>query len=335
MLLFADGFEDGSAGWALNANIALSTGRFGNGLLSTGSTGTATLGIVPTAGPIIVGFAVQRPSVACDLVSVSNLDQAARHVKLSAGADGTITVYRGLTGTGTILGSTVANVVPSGAWSYVEVRVTIHDTTGSVVVRANGVQVLNLTNIDTKDGSSTVASSIELGYHNTISGTGQRFDDVYLVDTTGTVNNTFLGEMTVEHLRPNGDDTAQWVGSDLDSVNNYQLVDEAGAFDPADYVAASTVGQRDLYTVAPSARPISSPVLGVIATAVASKTDAGTRTVRLEVKEGAGGAVRQSAELGLPTTFGELRAVFERKGDGSQFTVADVNALRVGMEVMT
>ena len=69
--------------------------------------------------------------------------------------------------------------------------------------------------------------------------------------------------------------------------------------------------------------------------AVSQKTDAGVRTVKMNVKEGAGGTVRQSADLGLPTTFGEVWSIFERKGDGSQFTVADVNALRFGLEVST
>ena len=146
---------------------------------------------------------------------------------------------------------------------------------------------------------------------------------------------TSSASCTVEHLRPAADEATQWLGSDGDSSNNFQLVDEAGTYSGTDYVASSTVGQRDLYVPGVSARPITSPVFGVVVAAVAQKTDAGVRTVKLDVKEGSGGTVRQSAELGLPTTFGELRAVFERKGDGSQFTMADVNALRMGVEVVT
>ena len=182
---------------------------------------------------------------------------------------------------------------------------------------------------------STTANLLGVGTAPARRQTGNAWDDVYIADATGTLNNDFLGELTVEHLRPAVDDTAQWLGSDANSVDNWALVDEAGAYNGADYVASSTIGQTDLYTPAASARAITSPVLGVVVAAVAMKTDAGTRTVKLDVKEGSGGTVRKSAELGLPTTFGELRAVFERKGDGSQFTIADVNALRMGIEVVT
>ena len=80
---------------------------------------------------------------------------------------------------------------------------------------------------------------------------GNAYDDVYICDTTGSVNNNFLGELTVEHLRPASDDTAQFLGSDANSTDNWALVDEAGTYNGADYVASSTVGQRDLYVPAP------------------------------------------------------------------------------------
>jgi hypothetical protein len=334
-LLFADGFEDGTTPWTLS-NSALGTGRFGNGLVAGTAAGRAELGFTATAGPIIVGFAF-KPAGAGGFVQFhATVSSAGLHVGLTRGASGEIIAYR--TSTSNVLGTSAVNVLPAAAWSYVEAKITIHDTTGTVVVRVNGVEVLNLSGLDTKDGSATTTALVVLG--GGVGGgaagvTANAWDDVYLADTTGSVNNNFLGELTVEHLRPAVDDTAQWLGSDGNSTDNWALVDEAGAYNGADYVASSTIGQRDLYTPAASARATTSPVYGVVVAAVAQKTDAGTRTAKLCVKEGSGGTVRQSADLGLPTSFGELRAVFERKGDGSQFTIADVNALRMGMEVST
>ena len=135
------------------------------------------------------------------------------------------------------------------------------------------------------------------------------YDDVYIADTTGSYNNDFLGELTVEHLRPASDDTAQWLGSDANSVDNYALVDEAGTYNGADYVASSTVGQRDLYVPTASTQPITSPVVGVVVAAVAMKTDAGTRTAKL-VRQGR--LRRNSPPVGRSRSADHVRGVAGR-----------------------
>jgi hypothetical protein len=333
-LLFADGFEDGTSAWSLENTMSLGTGRSGNGLTGR-SVGRAQVGVTTTFGPLIVGVAYKiDDAVASNIMEFGDLGPYGLIVGRGVAGEIVVSCQNQFPA---ILGSSAPGVIPPSAWCYVEAKVFLSDTVGTVAVRVNGVQVLNLSNVDTLDNvNMTGITYIRLAYANiSPSPAFAWFDDFYLCNTTGTVNNDFLGEISVEHLRPASDDTAQWLGSDSNSVNNWDLVNEPGAFDGADYVASSTVGQRDLYVPTPSTRPTSSPVVGVIVNAVAMKTDAGTRTVKLECKEGAGGTVRQSADLGLPTSFGEIRAIFERKGDGSQFTVADVNALRFGVEVST
>jgi hypothetical protein len=335
-LLFADGFEDGTVPWTLGSSMALGTGRGGNGLVTGNTSSSAEVGFTVTAGPIITGFAF-KPAGAGYIGGFWGSAGLNAHVILTRGSGGEIIVTRGPTSPVTI-GTTATGLLTVGSWNYIELKTTIHDTTGIVVLKVNGVQVLNLTNVDTKDSSVTTTASLRLGAGvagNLPTVLSNAWDDVYIADATGTVNNDFIGDVIVEHLRPVSDDTAQWLGSDANSVNNWDLVDEAGTFNGADYVASSTVGQRDLYTSTSSTKPITAPVAGVVAVAVAMKTDAGTRTVKLDIKEGSGGTVRASADLGLPTTFGEIRAVFDRKGDGTAWTVADVNNLRMGYEVST
>ncbi len=329
-LLYADGFEDGTTPWTLTI-MSVAAARNGNGLVASGAASKAIIGVAPTAGPLIVGCAFKPTSAASGIMQLQGALSV--NVGIIRGSGGDVQVWRSSVA---MLGSSAAGVLPAAAWSYVEVRTVIHDTTGSVEVRVNGVSVVNVTNVDTKQGGGTTIDEVLLG--STSAGSTAAtvaWDDVYICDATGTVNNTFVGDIIVEHLRPVADDTAQWLGSDGNSTNNYDLVDEAGTYNGADYVASATVGQRDLYTVSPSSKAIATPVAGVVVAVIALKTDVGARGVKLDIKEGSGGTVRSSAELGLPTTFGEIRAVFDRKGDGSAWTVADVNALRVGYEVST
>ena len=258
-LLFADGFEDGSLGWTFGGiGTALGAGRFGNGLVTGGSSAYATTGFPPTTAVMTAGVAF-RPVASSGFMAF--YDGALANISLARGAGGEVIAHTGVT----VLGSSASGVLPAGAWSYVELRATVHQTTGIVVVRVNGVEVINLANQDTQSSSVVSHTALRLG-NNAAQGavTGDAFDDVYICNGLGSYNTTFLGDLTVEHLRPGADDTVQFVGSDGNSVDNFQLVDEAGAYNGADYVASSTVGQRDLYTPVASARAGSSGVFGVL-----------------------------------------------------------------------
>ena len=80
--------------------------------------------------------------------------------------------------------------------------------------------------------------------------TQMRFDDVYLVDTSAP-NGDFLGDVRVAYLAPNGNGaSSQFVGSDLNSVDNYLLVDEVPANDDTDYVQSDVLNNIDTYALA-------------------------------------------------------------------------------------
>ncbi len=327
-LIYADGFEDGTTGWALTSNTT-GTGRFGTGMVGPGFA-EYTLPAT-TAGPLIVGFAFKPTSTAVQLAMCTMLDnsQGSIHVVLVRGTSGELIVQRFTT----VLATSAAGVIPLNTWCYVECKATISATTGSVTVKVNGVTIHALTNVNTKDSPSNVIAQFRLGGNVPGGAAGTAWDDVYIANNSGSFNNDFIGEVHVEHLHPATDDTAQWLGSDGNSTNNWDLVDESGAAVTTDYVASSTIGQRDLYTIVASAHGIATAVAAVIPVAVAAKSDTGTRLMKLDIKEGSGGTVRQSADLTLTTTYAPYQTVFDRKNDGTAWTVSDVNGLRIGQDV--
>ncbi|HTW70764.1 MAG TPA: hypothetical protein VME47_12815, partial [Acetobacteraceae bacterium] len=86
-----------------------------------------------------------------DLVfnDVNSVNQIA--ITLNNSGNGSLSAYRN----GTLLGSSSAGVVPLDSWYYVEVGAVIASgTDGSVSVRINGVQALNLTGINTAGGGN-------------------------------------------------------------------------------------------------------------------------------------------------------------------------------------
>jgi len=90
------------------------------------------------------------------------------------------------------LGVTVGGLYTTTTWAYVEVQARLHDTAGSVIIRINGVERLNLTGLDTRNGGTkTVFDTVHLGW---LQFAGHVYDDMYVA--TG-ADETFRGDMAI------------------------------------------------------------------------------------------------------------------------------------------
>jgi hypothetical protein len=246
---------------------------------------------------------------------------------------GVISVFRGGTG-GTALGTaTIASgpALLASTWTYWEVKVVLSDTVGEVHVRLNGIAVLDLTGLDTKNaGTKTVIDAI--GYPCGTSQTTTWVDDLYVVTGTGSPND-FLGDSVVATVYPSGNgDYSQLVGSDGNSVDNYALVNEAGAAVTSSYVESATVGQRDFYQMAdPSPGGV---ILGVQVTALAENPDAGAgRSVAVGVRQGSSEAMTSNQAL-TGGSYVPARGVFVvDPATGVAWTQSGVNSAQAGLQV--
>lgn len=86
----------------------------------------------------------------------------------------------------TVLGTT-SDPVPQNTWTYVEFKCTVGDS-AAYEVKFNGVSVLSSTG-DTDRINSGKFNGYILG----AAGSTTYIDDFYLLDTSGTINNDFLG----------------------------------------------------------------------------------------------------------------------------------------------
>jgi hypothetical protein len=105
---------------------------------------------------------------------------------------------------GTNLGSASTATLSIGAWHYLELGTLIDPAAGWVKVYLDGVLVINLTGQNTRATSNSYANQLYLGYQSS----GDLRDDVYVNDSTGSFNNTFLGDIKVIGGLPSGDGTA-------------------------------------------------------------------------------------------------------------------------------
>ncbi len=247
-LLFCDSFDHyaalsqkyDSVLTPANLSVVASAARNGaGGLKLAGSSGAVLKNIANTA-TLFFGFAV-NVNVAPSGVSgqlCGFLDGGTFQVDLRMDSGGHLIFTRG-NGAATLGTSTSA--LSFGTWHYIEVKVTIDGTVGVAEVKVDGVFFLQLSGLNTKQTTNAFAGQVQLGSQNTLgASTVLFFDDVYLLNTSGSVNNTYLGDLRVTMALPSANGTlnnytnawAAWavstvmaVGQQIkDSNNNIQEV---------------------------------------------------------------------------------------------------------------
>lgn len=334
-LLLIDGCDHGNPalkGWVgtLAVQTTARTGARSYGATSANNSAWQ-LASADEHATLVMGVAVESAGTSGLMeVALRSDSGATTHVTVALNyADGYIRIYRGTSG-GTLLATSAAPLSSwIGSWHYLEVKGVLSDTVGSVEVRVDGSSTpfVSVSGVDTKNaGTKTVFDNVQLL---TTIGTTALFDDIYLCNGAGTDHNDFLGDCSVATLTPDSTTTANWVGSDGNSVNNEQLIDET-PFSDADYVGSSTVGAIDHYTM--SDLPAGSTVKGVAATIRAFKSDAGTRTLRARIMSGASN-VQKDLVLATGAAYDMLLAAND-PNTGAAWTEAAVNAAGVEIEVV-
>jgi hypothetical protein len=341
-LLFVDGFDTYQGNdWAKRWTTAYQsqTPTFGAGYARSGAAGwrptsTQWMGKVLSASGStgILGLACYFEGSGGLDVYIGNVDDLYQ-LRFLRSAAGPIVIRRGVNqtiATGTI-------PLAATAWYYLEIKWTLHATAGATEVRINGVtdSGCTLSGIDTLNtGTSATWNRVEIGC--TFNTDPWYCDDLYICDTAGSVNNDFLGDVTVQGLLPNGNGTySQFVGSDGDSTNNYLLVDEVTVDYPDDdgtYVQSGTIGYYDTYNY--PALSTTATVLGVQVAVCAKKTDTGTRLYTTAAKL-SGASVTDGSTTIAPSdsSYSYGLEVWNEKPGGGSWTVSDVDSAEFGVKV--
>ena len=361
-LIFCEGFDDqyqynlgagiSSSKWqscSNNAGIALNFGRrssigIGGTTANANSSNSQYMRHDLTASEehitLCFGFAMRHASFPPSVTMMAEFESdrlttPVSHVQLVQNADRSLSVYRGsgtLVGTSGVLLGTSSQMPLDTQFHYVEFMATLSATVGTVDVRVDGVSVLSLTNQNTKNGGTKTVFD-RLNFHPCEVNTS--YDDLYLINGAGTLNNTFLGDSNVEVVNPNADGTySDWLGSDGNSLLNYALVAEIGAANVTTHVAsASTDGQRDSYGYS-NLSSTNGTVRGVIAQAYVQKQDSGPRNFRISARSAGVDAVGPDK---APTiTLAPYFQVFETDpATGLAWAPSAVNAMELGYESRT
>lgn len=335
-LLFYDGFESGEieTPWIVDANVTVSaswarTGGYGMRVEDTfGNEAELNFSLAANDSTIIIGFA-NKPDLLDYGIFFAIRIGVADWLSLRRTVTGVLELHRGgaVSSIG-LIASAPAGTLVDGVWHYIEFKTWPDSATGQAIVRVDGVEVISFTGQTLNTGSpDTTDREIRWVVGNSDGDT--IIDDVYVCDTVGPDNNDFLGDVQVERMAPTADDTANFVGSDADSVDNFALVDEVPAAG-ADYVESDTVGNDDRYTM--SDRTLTGAIIAVKPIARALKDDANPRGIKLIVESGATTDTSADMPLAEGSKYFE-KILIEDPDTSAAWTTSGVNALIAGVEV--
>jgi hypothetical protein len=238
--------------------------------------------------------------------------------------DGTLSVYRDAT----LLGTTSA-ALTQGAYAYVEILLTIHNTTGVVTLRFDGTTVLSLTSQNTRAGAANAWNEFRLGFTGALGSQTVEFDydDLYVCDGSGAAPwNTFLGDVRVDVRRPTGAGaTTQFTPS---AGANWQCVDDAAPNDDTDSTTSATTNHVDTFTVE-NAPVAGATIYGIQHCLNLKKSDAGPCTVAPVIRHSGTDYAGAPLSPGTSYTYG-LQIAQTNPGTSAQWTEADFNAAEFG-----
>ena len=338
-LLFADGFDhytsyaDSLTKWSghYGSNLWMGTyagggmwptgGRFGYGSYYTsqnsssqGDPGRGHYFITGQKQTLIVGAAFRRNdhSTWGRVFAFEDAYQSTQ-VCLRLTSDGRIQVYKGYVTGPTLLGTGTATL-SLWQWNYIEMKATIDGTNGGVEVRVDGVPDIKLglyadipVPLDTTYTANAYADRVAISGNDTagdIRGAVYDWDDLYICDTAGAVNNDFLGDIRIYSLSPGGPGQySGWDRGGTDSGQSWSQVSDASSPETARYMTSVESDATDTYAFGDVVSPLDfSPTL--------SADD-----YRLAI-----GAYGDECDTVTPDAAWVLRNIASMTGDGEGYT---------------
>lgn len=322
----------------VSGGIALGTGRSGSGqcVTLTSVAGQVLIarylgvnGVLENKATVIVGFYFKASALDNgdkSIVYFVDNSGATFQAVLAYNTSGQLEARRGTT-SGVVLGTSTPTIT-AGVWHHIEVKFTCHASTGAFIVKLDGVEVINYSG-DTNSNGNNSLDTVWFYSANTASQT-KSIDDLFILDTAGSLNNDWLGQCSVKALHPDGAGAVtQWTPS---AGSNFQCVDDAAQNGDTDFVSTATASNKDLYAFGNTGA--SDTPLAVEVAAVVRKDDATVRTLAPTMRSNATDV--DGATVTLTTTYDYAELYRDTDPNTSAaWTKAGVDALQAGVKAVS
>lgn len=304
--------------------ISAGNGRNGTAALSLGGGAYVRKNFDAQATWIVAEGATFSAIASADAILLAFFDSGTTQVDLRVTPTGELRVTRA----GTSLGVTSGLGLVSGVWYHIGFKAVINNTTGSFEVWVNGVSKLSGSGLDTQNTANASANQVHI--QSGLPAGTTYVDDLYVLDGQAGLN-SFQGDLKVTALFPSAaGDRTEWTPS---AGANWQNVDEAAPDSDTTYNSSSTAAQADLYAMGDIT---GSPTIKAVDVLLfVRKDDAGSRTVETRIKTNT--VEYGGADVSVGDTYAYVcRTLYENNPQsGVAWTVAEVNALQAGMNLIS
>lgn len=335
-LLWLDSFDDRTSNFHLRydansggGSLLTTSGRTGNGVNKPTTTAIYIEKTVPPGPTFIQGVAV-KPTINTVLTTLLEfMDGATSQIYVRNNADTTISVVNG---SGAVLGTTtVAQAFVTNVFQYLEFKATIHNTAGAYELRVNGVTLLSAINVNTRNSANNQATAVRLRWSDNGSG-GTNWDDYYICNALGTVNNDFLGAIKIECKFPSAPGTTTgWTPTG--AAANWDCVNDTAPNGDTDYVSAAIAGTKDTNALQ-DMTATAGTVVGLNVHIQARKDDLNPRQIATVVRTG--GTDYTGPTVTMNSTYTDSSAIWENNPNtSSPWSLADVNGMEAGVIVIS
>jgi hypothetical protein len=278
---------------------------------------------------IVVGcaFKMNFSSNTPMVIQIRSGSDSVAHIAVRS--DSVIGVYYQPYGTAALLYESSA--ITWDTWYYLELKARKHTSEGFVQCRINEELVCDESGLDTVGYNSGGTQISGVKFEASIY-TQWCLDDIYILDTTGSKNNDFLGDIRVDMINPNG--AGNYTQLTPSAGSNYQCVDETN-MDDSDYVEGANAGDKDSYTYANAPTDIDdAAIFGIqLNTQVIRTAEADNIKMKGFLRTGSTDYEETTAQS-LSDIVTSKKVIWEDDpSDSNIWTQAKINACEFGMEV--
>jgi len=319
---------DSRTGRGRSLRFAADTASNGNGWLRKA---------FPAKGEIVAGFAYKYVPTTLDEVVRFEYDNlfGSRNRMMSVYINGNA----GLTisvGSNNPVAYSPPNIIFPNVWHYVEVKYKPRVSGGRIVVRVDGVTFIDYNGKTKPDDLPEVVNTLFWGQSSgEWSNSSQLYvynwiDDLYVLDTTGTSFNDFLGDVVVHSMMPASDEGPNQGNQFGGGLAKFTAIDEIGPDEDLSYIYSNTVGVKEMFGI----NPLPDNIIDVLAVGVcvrAKKDAAGISNYKICARLDS--IEEQSAMLTAPTQYITRQFILETKPGGGAWDKEAVEDMHFGFEL--
>lgn len=315
--------------------ISAGTGRFGGGSYrTTANSHHITRSLKSTLSSVIgaISFnAITAPDNAGgQLVGLmfrdAGSDQIGFYVR---GTDWKIGLLRGASE----IATSALTLSGTGTYHRIELKATVNNA-GTAQVWVDGVLFIDFTG-DTQATANATVDSYRLGNLQAFgSATTQDYDDLVIMDTTGSFMNDVLGDKKIVAVLADAEGNYS-AFTPSTGTDNAALVDDAAPDADTTYVSSATPGDKDTYTHDPVSLTLLN-IDAVVAVLRARMDDAGPRDIKALIR--ADGVDANGSEThSMTSTYAYYRSAFYQNPQSPvvDWSPESVNDTEIGEEVVT